>query len=238
MSRLVSIEAHTLLLISTVRCSVSVNVAPVAFASADKQVNWLICKLCQLIECKMFLISRLSIRALFPQSQFSGRTYFSTARDDEMMTQAFLPPRVRNMTRKFVFFYRKRSTVLKLSQFQHDDMTIVKIYSRTVYVLTFFDNSQNLYIDPEYGSGLGCNVSTPELLQWLDVLFTISAITPKRLQWRDVLFTIDIITPCIDLWCVVIRTVCGAVPLPLCGGRGRTWSSIAWSPRSLARLSS
>jgi hypothetical protein len=77
-----------------------------------------------------------------------------------------------------------------------------------------FDNFLEL-IDLEYGSGLGCKV------------FDSGMITVT-----------ECFTTYINLTFVVVRTVCGAVPLPLCGGRPRTWSSTAWSPRSPEKLSS
>jgi hypothetical protein len=77
---------------------------------------------------------------------------------------------------------------------------------------------------------------SPSAVVWWEGTDLVQYCVVSTLSSRIVLLAI--ITPYIDLWCVVIWTVCWAVPLRWCGGKGRTWSSTAWSPRSPARLSS
>ncbi len=77
---------------------------------------------------------------------------------------------------------------------------------------------------------------SPSTVVWWEGTDLVQYCVVSTLSGKIVLLAI--ITLYIDLWCVFIRTVCGAVPLRCCGGRPRTWSSTAWSPRSPARLSS
>jgi hypothetical protein len=81
-----------------------------------------------------------------------------------------------------------------------------------------------------------CVWGSPSAVVWWEGTDLVQYCVVSTLSGKIVLLAI--ITPCINLWCVVIRTACGAVPLRWCSGRGQTLSSTAWSPRSPARLSS